>query len=67
MFSIIMAIFLLVYGGFKIVEYSNHSEFTVNQTRQNYYFDLEDSFSHLDGLAIAAGIIGEDEKGFQEY
>ena len=67
MLSVITAIFLLVYGGFKIVEYSNHSEFTVNQTRQNYYFDLEDSFSHLDGLAIAAGIIGEDEKGFQEY
>ena len=30
MLSVITAIFILVYGGFKIVEYSNHSEFTVN-------------------------------------
>ena len=57
MLSIAMVVFMLSYGCFKLILQFNRSEFTVNQTRSNYYFDLEDSFSHLDGFNIAAGVV----------
>ena len=63
MLSIVTFIFILGYGGYKLVLYFNRSEFTVNQTRQNYYYNLDDNFSHNDGFAIAAGVIGVNEQG----
>ena len=63
MLSIIMVIFLLSYGCYKLVLQFNRNLFTVNQTRSNYYFDFEDSFSHLDGFNIAAGVVSIETSG----
>ena len=67
MLSIITILLILVYGGYKIVLYFKREEFTVNQTRQSYYFGLEDEFSQSHGLAIAAGAVSEGYDGIRDF
>ena len=39
------------------------TKFNVNQTKQKYFFNVDEGISKEDGLAIAATLIGYDENG----
>ena len=65
--SIVTFVILLSYGGYNLALHYNRSEFTINQTRQSYYFDLDENFSNSDGLAIAGAILGYDSNGMEDY
>ena len=67
MLSIVTCILLMSYGGYNLIKFYEQSVFNVTQTRQNYYFRLDESLSQDDGLAIAATVIGYDEKGLPDF